>query len=170
VEVDSIAMAVAIKDVSVLERYDNGDRLTRVTLTNDTSADFVVSSSGSTETWTSATDGSEVATFDPNRGTLADERALAQALVDWLVDTAREILVDSGVPGAENIPPERLGPELDLLATDEKQTDSVRQTCLTSTCTKSAIATPSPTVTVNFWLVSGPSISVICSGPTWLCG
>lgn len=48
-------------------------------------------------------------------------------------------------------------------------TSTVRQTCDSSTCTKKARAYPSPNVTVNYWQVSGPNITVICSGPTWLC-
>ena len=48
-------------------------------------------------------------------------------------------------------------------------TDSKRQTCLSATCTKAAIAYPSPNVTVSFWIVDGPNVVVICSGPTWLC-
>jgi len=45
----------------------------------------------------------------------------------------------------------------------------VEETCSSSTCTKRAVATPSPDVTVEDWIVTGPNISVICAGPTWLC-
>jgi hypothetical protein len=45
----------------------------------------------------------------------------------------------------------------------------VRETCSSSTCTKRAVASPSPDVTVEDWIVTGPNISVICAGPTWLC-
>ena len=45
----------------------------------------------------------------------------------------------------------------------------VVQSCGASTCTKAATATPSPGVTVNYWQVTGPNISVICSGPVWYC-
>ena len=47
--------------------------------------------------------------------------------------------------------------------------NTVTQTCSSATCTKSAIATPSPGVTVNYWQVTGPNISIICSGPWWAC-
>jgi hypothetical protein len=46
---------------------------------------------------------------------------------------------------------------------------SLRQTCDSATCGKGAIAIPTPNVTVNYWSVTGPNISVICAGPTWLC-
>ena len=45
----------------------------------------------------------------------------------------------------------------------------VVQNCTSSTCTKAAIVSPSPTVTMNYWQVTGNNISVICSGPVWLC-
>lgn len=45
----------------------------------------------------------------------------------------------------------------------------VSVTCSSSSCTERALATPSPDVTVEDWIVTGPNISVICAGPTWYC-